>query len=379
MITPKSGLLKEVPGHHFTESMALALHDSELKAQLRKYLGTDILLDPFSSVASERTCDLINWALKIARSDLERPEKLRAVISASKTENALAVWGSSKIDWVVMSDGLLQLLQAGANDVGSLLVESQPWLFETALGRRLQQIPALPGCQTPTASFLYFAAVTFFVGHEAGHHYLGHDGYYNAGAHAERGDVDPVTASPLTAQALEFQADRYGAGLARRSMAFWLTQLWDIEKFTDEEIATYQGFLAVFLSVGVMMALVRIKPRPIEDWTVAVNAGHPPAVLRMVGISDCLTAVLKEHLKKVPDDARRSIRLFSLSLAAETTIGPGSKYDELRQERLAREGNAAALRAVGLRRAIYDPATPAYLEEIQRRLDDIRPQLTPRK
>lgn len=368
------------PIHDFAETLRLAGTDASLKAQLLKYFKTSNLCPPSKSPLLERTCDLVNWAVRIGRRDYgEAPERLSAVICASDVENALAVWGNPKHDWIVLSEGLIALLQAGANQMGTRLISSHPWVLDTALGEAIQSTECLPGLDSPISSFFYFSAIAFFVGHESGHHVLGHDGYYLAGAHAEvsLGPDSSHVKTLITEQALEFQADRYGVMVARVVMTEWLVQHCDIREYTEVEKTAYQFVLTTMLSAGTLMAATKIKLGPM-DWEVVPERTHPPGVLRLVGLSDSLTAAIKASFTMLSDDARRSIRLYAFQLAAEGAIIPGTKEDKVFQERRIKEGNLAALRAIGLLQAIYDPQTTLYMARIQDSLNEVLQQLKPR-
>lgn len=57
---------------------------------------------------------------------------------------------------------------------------------------------------------------------------------------------------------------------------------------------------------------------------------------------------------------------------------PGSPEDKVLQEPLARGGAPAAIRAVGIKKAMFDPQLAAYYEQLDNHLDAIRAQLLPR-
>ncbi|MGF6915985.1 hypothetical protein [Paraburkholderia sp. 40] len=361
-------------------ALDVALTDTLLKQAVLTTFKTVDLCSQIVSPRIEHAHELAKWGLKIARRDYDKnPERLMLLISPSSVANALAVWGSSKSDWIVLSDGLLLALQSKANQVAEKLASEQSWILETELLRSIQKVDTLTGLDTPVASFLYFAAVSFFVGHEAGHHVLGHDGYFRNGAHAEVSDQNstPNVDSKLTKQALEFQADRYGVMVARVAMIGWLSRHWDVREYSAQERASYQWIIAFVMSVGALMALSVIKPRRI-DWEAAYGREHPPGVLRMIQLLNALTESIKENFGLLGDKELETIRLEAIDLVAETTLVPGSPDHILFRDRLAREGRRAALRAIGLLQAIHDPNAASYIQKIANTFHEVTPLLNPR-
>lgn len=367
--------------HDFHRNAAIACTDAKLKAQLIGYLKTDALSLPEKSDLLSSTCDIITWAIIQARKSYAHdPQRLVGIVSASTDANALAVWGSTEYDWIVVSEGLMQLLYASADDMATRLTEAFPELLQSQLGQRLQATPPLKGgFQTSLGSFLYFAAISFFVGHEAGHHLAGHDGHFLSGAHAEFDDRSTAQEGPnmTTEHALELQADRVGLTICRIVTAQLLSKLWEIRTFTEHEKHEYQRVLAILLCGGAMMSAVRIKPKAIE-WSDVLGRTHPPAVARVIILSMSLSRSIKANLHCLDDVSRRWIGLKCLDVAAGATIKSGSPEDQVLQERLARGGEPAAIRAVGLRKALFDPQLTAYYEQLDNHLDAIRPQLRPR-
>lgn len=367
--------------HDFHQNTTIARTDTKLKMQLNKHFKTDTLSLPEKSDLVSSTCDIITWAIVQARKDYAHdPQRLVGLVSASSDANALAVWGSTKYDWIVVSEGLMQLLYASADDMATRLTAAFPEMFQSQLGRRLQAVsPLSGGFQTSLGSFLYFAAISFFVGHEAGHHLAGHDGHYVSGAHAELGDSSMARegSNMTTEQALEIQADRIGLNISRNAIAQLLSKLWEIRTFSEHEKLEYQRVLAILLNAGVMMSAVKIRPKTIE-WSDVPGSTHPPAVARVVLLSMSLSRSIKLNFDSLDDVSRRWIRAKCLDVVAGATIRPGSQEDKVLQERLARGGEPAAIRAVGIRKAMFDPQLAAYYEQIDNHLDAIRAQLLPR-
>lgn len=367
--------------HDFSTNAEIAASDKNLKMQLMKYYKTEKLSIPESSDLVSSTCTIIEWVVQKARKAyIIDPQRLVAIISASNKQNALAVWGSTKFDWIVISVGLMNLLRDGANEMATRLGLAFPELLQSDLGVSLEGVPRLQGgFQSTLASFLYFAGISYFVGHEAGHHLGGHDGYYSNGAHAETTDTPTPTNVPgkTTEQALELQADRIGLEISKEVMFELLLRLVPISSFTDVAKREYQRALAILLTSGVLMSAILVRPKTIE-WDNAMSATHPPAVARLLILNAVLSASFKKNFTCLDSESRRWIRLKCLDIAAGATIKPGSKEDEILQERLARGGELAAIRAVGIRKAIFDAHISNYIADLEKRLQDIQSSLRPR-
>lgn len=373
--------ITSTPMHDFQRSLDVAQVDADLNAQLIKYLQSHALVPVNKSELVSATCDIANVALREARAlYVQNPERLVCVIAASEKSNAYAIWSSTKYDWVVLTEGLLTELRDSADDAACRIDERMPEILQSALGQRIITLPPLRGgFQTALGSLLYVAAIGFFVGHEVGHHIEGHDGYYAEGAPAEvaSDSSSEVGADALIKQALEFQADRHGVLISRVVLMRFLLKLVDVANYSEREQRQYNRVIALLLSAGVLMSLVIIRPRGI-DWIRIGKATHPPTVLRALEISAELTASIKANFNKLTEAERRWIRLLSLELAAQGTIVSGSYEDKMFQERRKRN-EPAALRAVGLRAALYDPHVQTYIEKVAISLDPVKPRLHPRR
>ena len=126
------------------------------------------------------------------------------------------------------------------------------------------------------------------------------------------------------------------------------------------------------------MAVALIKPKEIKDWTAVATRTHPPAVMRILNLAAELSAVIKATFNDLDAASRKWIRLKSLGLAVAATIKPWTKEDATYQERLARRGEPAAIGAVGIRKALYDPQRLKYNVEIAAALKAVWPRLRPR-
>ena len=369
------------PLHDFARSFALAHDDTDLRAQLVKYLKSDELARPDESDLVNSTMDVITWVVQQARSlYATEPERLVAAISLASTPNALAIWSSSRRDWIVISVGLMELLRNSVDDLGRAFARTFPVIMETTLMQRLQSQPPLRGgFETSLGSFLYFSAVAFFAGHEAGHHLAGHDAHYVDGAHAEQSGEANEAADErwLTKQALERDADLLGLRLCRMAMTKLLSQLWEVEQYSAAERRSYQRVLAALLGTGAMTAALRITPREV-DWDELPSRDHPPAVIRVLTLAGSISRAIKEGFSDLDDTSRRWIRLMSMELVTGATINPGTEVDRIYQERLARGGEPAAIRATGIRKALHDSRLADYTTQLEAALASIKPKLRPR-
>lgn len=369
------------PLHDFARSFALAHDDTDLRAQLVKYLKSDKLARPDESDLVNSTMDVITWVVQQARSlYATEPERLVAAISLASTPNALAIWSSSRRDWIVISVGLMELLRDSVDDLGRAFARTFPEIMETTLMQRLQSQPPLRGgFETSLGSFLYFSAVAFFAGHEAGHHLAGHDAHYVDGAHAEQSGEANEAADErwLTKQALERDADLLGLRLCRMAMTKLLSQLWEVDQYSAAERRSYQRVLAALLGTGAMTAALRITPREV-DWDELPSRDHPPAVIRVLTLAGSISRAIKEGFSDLDDTSRRWIRLMSMELVTGATINPGTAVDRIYQERLARGGEPAAVRATGIRKALHDSRLADYTTQLEAALASIKPKLRPR-
>ena len=369
------------PLHDFARSFALAHDDTDLRAQLVTYLKSDELARPDESDLVNSTMDVITWVVQQARSlYATEPERLVAAISLASTPNALAIWSSSRRDWIVISVGLMELLRNSVDDLGRAFARTFPEIMETTLMQRLQSQPPLRGgFETSLGSFLYFSAVAFFAGHEAGHHLAGHDAHYVDGAHAEQSGEANEAADErwLTKQALERDADLLGLRLCRMAMTKLLSQLWEVEQYSAAERRSYQRVLAALLGTGAMTAALRITPREV-DWDELPSRDHPPAVIRVLTLAGSISRAIKEGFSDLDDTSRRWIRLMSMELVTGATINPGTEVDRIYQERLARGGEPAAIRATGIRKALHDSRLADYTTQLEAALASIKPKLRPR-
>ena len=373
-----------VPLHNFSDSFALAQRDSELKRQLVGYLKTDALSPPDKSDLVSRTTDAMTWVIQKARARYATdPARLVAVVSSSPEANALAVWSGSERDWIVISEGLMELLRSGVKDVAGRFNHAYPDLLRCELMQKLlEQAPLSGGFDSSLSSFMYFGAVAFFVGHEAGHHLAGHDGHYVGGAHAER-PADSADTEHFGSEewrirhALERDADLIGLDFCRNAIETLLSQLWEVRDFSPAERRDSQRVLAALIGAGVLTSTLLIKPREI-DWSAVPKQSHPPAVVRAVILSAALNRYFKRSFSDMGANTRARIRLVSLELAAAATIVPRSPADKVYQARLARGGEPAAIRATGIRKALHDSQFDDYIASLESTMRAVRPRLKPR-
>lgn len=373
-----------IPSHDFTRSLALAQKDADLHRQLVEHFDTNELSAPNKSPLVTTTVDTMAWVIKIARSMYKaEPERLVAAISSSGKPNALAVWSGSGRDWIVFSEGLMELLRERIENVASRFEATFPELMNATLMQSLlAKSPLSGGFSSALSSFLYFAAVVFLTGHEAGHHLAGHKSQYPKQAHAEETEIDAIDAGGdwIIKHALERDADRLGITLCRITMTHLLSRLWEVDEaeslgpFKRQE---YLRVLTALISTGALSAAVFIKPRTI-DWEAQPTASHPPGVVRLLTLAASISLAIKKNFNDFDAVHRRWIRLMSLEVAVGATIVSGTDLDRIQQERIARGGEPAAIRATGIRKALHDPLFRKYLARLDATIEQIRPGLTPR-
>lgn len=261
------------PVHDFDHSLVLAKTDADLKRQLVIHFGTSDLSAPDQSPLVVTTRLVMTWVIQHARSiyKVADHEKLVAAISIARRANALAVWSSAGRDWIVLSEGLLELLRDRMDGVAERFASTFPELIDTELMRRLfAEQPFSDGFISSLSSFLYFAAVAFFTGHEAGHHLAGHESQYPKRAHAEQSKAETIDwdGDWLIGQAQEQDADILGLTLSRIAMTKLLGKLWTVteaENCSAYKRQTFQRMLAALISTGALTAAVFFKPKNI-DW-----------------------------------------------------------------------------------------------------------------
>lgn len=374
----------KTPVHDFTHSYALAKGDADLHHQLSICFNTSALSLPDKTPLVATTVDIMTYVIQQARSMYAaQPDRLVAAISASSQKNALAVWSGSGRDWIIFSEGLMGLLRDQMGSVEKRFLDMFPELLNTRLMQRLlAQTPLSGGFKTPLSSFLYFSAVVFLTGHEAGHHLAGHESQYPRRAHAEdlEGDSIDVNGDRIVAQALERDADLIGLRLCRMAVSHLLCKLWEVEEaeaLSPDELRDFQRVLAALISTGALSVAVFIKPRTIS-WEGQFKALHPPAVARILTLALSISLAIKVNFAHLDTFYRRWIRVMALEVAVGASIVPGSDAERVEQERIARGGEPAAIRATGIRKALHDPTFRKYMTRLEVTIKEIRPRLNPR-
>lgn len=366
------------PAHDYATSYELATKDGSFCGHLRERFGTDALAQPTKSALVTSTALIMDWVIQQARAMYSHaPERLVGTIASVPTRNALAVWSTSGNDWIVICEGLLEYLRDSVDDLGHRFAKAFPEAMNSDLGRKLLAQTPLPGnFQTTLGSYLYFAAIAFLTGHEAGHHIAGHDSYFTGRVHAED-DGGAPDERRLTTQALELEADRIGLILCQRSMTKLLAKLWDVADYTEDQRRSYQRSLAALLSVGAMSATLWLKPQMI-DWEELREKTHPPAVVRILSIFFSLSHAIQQNFGDLDETSQKWIGLMSLEVALGASIVTGSEADRVQQERLARGGEPAAIRATGIRKALHDPKLLVYMSQLEIELRSVRQHLRSR-
>jgi hypothetical protein len=358
--------------HDFRQSTADAAKDQVLQTWLLKQFKTTQLLSADAAGLAETARDILDCALKFGRERYSsNAERVCAVISASTVDNALAVQATR--DWVVISEALLVRLFAVSEKLGPTLM-TETGLDQTEIGRTISTLPPMNGGFTSAVSSLLFSgAVAFFAGHEIGHHLEG--GLSILGT-AATGDLVELPQNEVE-QALEIGADERGVIISRQVMAYYLGKCINLREYTDAEKVEYQMALALLLSVGLFLSMAVIRPRSIGMKDITEKQ-HPPGSLRVLLLSMHLSHTVKQTFSLISDRFRRHIRLVALDMAAAASIEPGTKPAILTQERAGTRSEPLGLRAVGLRRAIYDPDLRHYARRLLETREKLRPQLVPR-
>lgn len=336
------------PTHSFDQSAKIAATDQHVQAWLtRKFQTTELLSSDMGGIA-EAARDVINVALEFGRKQYSQgPERLCAVLSASEREMALAVDGLR--DWILVSKGLIARLFQVAEDLAPRLM-AETGMRETGLGRRLTTLPPMHGGFTSALSSLLFTgALAFFVGHEIGHHLEGHLGLL--GSHAT-GDIFELPRN-IVEQALEVDADERGVIVSRQTMGLYLLQAIESREYSEAEKSEYHAVLAMLLSAGLFLCMAHLRPKAVS-FKDRSDKSHPPGSLRVLLVSMYLTSSIKT-IFKITEKYRRQVRMISLDMASEACVEPGTKAAALLKERRAnRKGEPHGMRALGLRRAIFD-------------------------
>lgn len=335
------------PTHRFDQSTKVARLDPHVQTWLTRKFQTTKLLPENTGGIAETARDVIDVALEFGRREYARdPLRLCAVLSASEHEMALAV--DSSRDWILVSKGLIDRLFRVAEDLAPRLM-AETEMGETGLGRRLATLPPMNGGFTSALSSLLFTgALAFFVGHETGHHLEGHLPLLGARA---AGDIFELPRS-LVEQAMEVDADERGVIVSRQTMGWYLIQSVEPREYSEAEQNEGHAVLAMLLSVGLFLCMAHLRPKAVSLKALDDKA-HPPGSLRLMLMSMYLTLSIKAAFK-ITEKYRRQIRMVSLDMTSEACIEPGTKAAQLIKERANRKGEPHGLRALGLRRAIFD-------------------------
>lgn len=301
----------------------------------------------------------------------DHPERLRAVISAStKKENALAVQGAS--DWIVISVALMTRLADVCERLTPELM-TDTGLNNTGLGKRLTTLPPTNAEFTSATSSLLFAgALAFFLGHEIGHHL---DGGLGIQEHASS-DLARLPANDVE-QALEIVADERGVIISRQVLATHLDDYLEFREYTDFEQAEFQVAIALLVSVSVFLCMAILRPRSFElDQMERMK--HPPGALRVLWMSTHLTETVKSTMPLVSNQMRRHIRFVALDMAALASIEVGTAPDGVLKERVGKRNEPLGIRALSIRRALFEPNVAKRMRHLLTVRRDIRPLLRPR-
>jgi hypothetical protein len=141
-----------------------ASNDFDLLQVLSDKLGTCALSSPETPGLACVTYDIARWAVEKTRKHYEiNGDRLKVVVSSAPVANAYAVWGRSKIDWIVLTEGLMDVLRKQSEALAETLAGNFPLVFTEQFMKRLNSVWPLDGCfDSMLGSLLYFGAICFF-------------------------------------------------------------------------------------------------------------------------------------------------------------------------------------------------------------------------
>jgi len=355
--------------------IAMAQTDQELRKQLQTFFGTADVIPGGATGLSHTSAKLTEMAIRLGRSKYsEQPERLRAVLSTSSKENAVAIW-TDQGDWVVLSAGLMLRLAQTACTSSEVLTALDE-VSATELVRKLGQLAPCPGLPSALASALFIAAWTFFCGHEIGHHLAGHDGYYRVLGAVQECEDDALSEG-MERQALELVADDHGVAISLACTGRFLMDAIDGRVFTPTAEKEYQTMLTTLVSVGSLLALAVFQPRPV-DLKSQRSRTHPPSSLRALWIASRLIDAMGRAIPSLSKQELHDISYVSMELAALASIAPGSNLAAQAGQRSGRH-EPVAIRVLGIRKVLFDPNAGPYLKELLTRGEALKQRLRPRQ
>lgn len=353
-----------------------ALSDRTLCSQATNYLGDGHFL-PIGSpgIPAAHVLDATCFRIieKIQKRYTRSERKLRlALHSSADIANALAVWTRPDNDWIVLSIGLLQKLHGGASRLGDLICTAYPtYGLATTLNERSG---SGDGELSQLAEAIYAAVVAFFLGHEAGHHFEGHDGFYGPMSAVSESDILNLSNATIDSHALELGADLFGANESIRIMVAYLVHILPEGAINERSKSKYAEQIIFLAAAGVFAALFVLKPRKNGNH-LGVGSTHPAKSFRALWLTNVVTSELANNFSSLDGSAIMDLVIQALIAAVGLTVnacefGEWESYQK-------REGDIAALRATGIRRLIFDDGVSDYVATLHSRYLGLRERLGP--
>jgi hypothetical protein len=223
---------------------------------------------------------------------------------------------------------------------------------------------------------LYASAIAFFICHEAGHHFDGHDGFFistGCVAETERWVVSKgaTDSESLKKQALELGADIFGAKETLSLIVSFLLDSIPPGEYDENQQLSYQKQIAFLAASGLFTSLFIFRPAPDED----VNGSHPPSAFRALWFANYITQEIDGYFNRLKIDQLRNLVFQALEIGAAVSVIPNKvKFDEFAKY-AQREGDMAALRATGIRKLIFDDNVMNYFAAIFALYSELKDQL----
>lgn len=263
---------------------ATGRRDNSLLASTASLLRSRVLAQPHASTLNIATLVIVEWNMQFARAvSTLPPHRLRAVLCAATSANALAVPGDEGTAWVVLSTGLLDKLAAASERVAGCVLQDFAPAFASGFGRRLRERNRhdniTPDFRSLLGSLMYAGGISFFIGHELAHHLGGHMPVL--GGHAA---TSGATIDAHTRHALERNADQLGVQSGLFAMSHMLKRY--MYRVVDSPALRKEAneLLAILICTSMLMAYVLFKPASVDWEATGTRTTHPPDAYRLIAL-----------------------------------------------------------------------------------------------